>query len=82
MKSVFSLVGLVVVLTVVGVLVKRQTAALPTAQSTLSASPQPATGVPGSGSPEPATTPRNQVNQVKEKMDQLMQQPRTIPEKE
>jgi hypothetical protein len=48
----------------------------------LSGSTQPATGVSGSGSTAPATTPRNQVNQVKEQMDQLMQQPRTMPEKE
>ena len=82
MKSVFSMVGLVVMLAVVGVLVKRQMAALPTTQSTLSGSTQPATGVSGSGSTAPATTPRNQVNQVKEQMDQLMQQPRTMPEKE
>ena len=82
MKSVFSMLGLVVVLAVVGVLVKRQMAALPTTQSTLFGSTQPATGVSGSGSPAPATTPRNQVNQVKEQMDQLMQQPRTMPEKE
>jgi hypothetical protein len=82
MKSVFSMVGLVVVLAVVGALVKRQMAALPTTQSTLSGSTQPATGVSGSGSTAPATTPRNQVNQVKEQMDQLMQQPRTMPEKE
>ena len=82
MKSVFSMVGLVVVLAVVGVLVKRQMAALPTTQSTLSGSTQPATGVSGSGSPATATTLRNQVNQVKEQMDQLMQQPRTMPEKE
>ena len=82
MKSVFSMVGLVVVLAVVGALVKRQMAALPTTQSTLSGSTQPATGVSGSGSPAPATTPHNQINQVKEQMDQLMQQPRTMPEKE
>ena len=82
MKSVFSMVGLVVVLAVVGVLVKRQMAVLPTTRSTLSGSTQPATGVSGSGSTAPATTPRNQVNQVKEQMDQLMQQPRTMPEKE
>ena len=82
MKSVFSMVGLVVVLAVVGVLVKRHMAVLSTTQSTLTGSTQPATGVSGSGSPAPATTPHNQINQVKEQMDQLMQQPRTMPEKE
>lgn len=74
MKAVFSVVGLVVVLAIVGVLVKRQGGAFTARQSPAVVAPQSAAG--GTG------TPRNQVEQVRQAVDQLMQQPRTMPDKE
>lgn len=74
MKAVFSVVGLVVVLAIVGVLVKRQGGAFTARQSPAVVAPQSAAGSTG--------TPRNQVEQVRQAVDQLMQQPRTMPDKE
>lgn len=76
MKSLFSLVGLLLVLAIVAVLVKRQTASL--------APGKPAVVQPGHASNPalpslPTGTPQNQVDQVKKALDQAMQA-RPIPD--
>ena len=66
MRAVFSIVGLVVVLAIVGVLVKKQVSAgvAPTA----------------SGMPGTAATPQQQVQQFKNAAEAAMQQARPMPE--
>lgn len=66
MRAVFSIVGLVVVLAIVGVLVKKQ----------VSAGVAPTTaGMPGS-----AATPQQQVQQFQKAAEAAMQQARPMPE--
>ena len=72
MKSIFSLVGLLLVLAIVAVLVKRQMAVTTTARpavaqpgnTTITAPALPAT---------PTVSPQNQVDQVKKALDQAVQ---------
>ena len=66
MRAVFSIVGLVVVLAIVGVLVKKQ----------VSAGVAPTTaGMPGT-----VTTPQQQVQQFQKAAEAAMQQARPMPE--
>ena len=75
MRGMFGLIGLVIVLALVGVLVKKQMAATPAPMPALQGTPAPATG-----------TVRDQSQQiqqqVKEQMDSLMQQARPMPDEE
>lgn len=73
LKAMFGVVGLVVVLAIVGLLVKRQSGVI---------APQNATSTAGQTVDMPTGTPRNQVEQVKQTVEQLTQQPRAMPDKE
>lgn len=81
MKSVFGLIGLVVALAIVGLVVKKQLAA----QGAMMASPA-AAGASGAGAARatPPATVREQSlqtqQQVRDQVQQLMQQPRPMPE--
>jgi hypothetical protein len=76
MKGVFGLVGLLLALVVVGVVVKKQL------DSTSQRVPALAPAVPGGVASAPATTVREQSQQVqkqyKQAVDGLMQQPRPM----
>jgi hypothetical protein len=76
MKGVFGLVGLLLALVIVGVVVKKQL------DSTSQRVPALAPAVPGGVASEPATTVREQSQQVqqqyKQAVDGLMQQPRPM----
>jgi len=75
MKSMFSLLGLLLVLAIVAVLVKRQSAGF-AASSAVAAKPvASARDVPAM----PTGTPPHQVDQVKKTLDQAMQS-RSMPE--
>lgn len=68
MRAVFSIVGLLVVLAIVGVLVKKQ----------LGAGVAPP--VAGSTAPGAARTPQQQVQQFQKAAEGAMQQPRAMPD--
>ena len=68
MRAVFTVLGLVVVLAVVGVLAKKQ----------LGAGVAPG-GTQAEGAP-PAATPKQQVQQVEQAVQGVMQQARPMPE--
>jgi hypothetical protein len=76
MKGVFGLVGLLLALVIVGVVVKKQL------DSTSQRVPALAPAVPGGVASAPATTVREQSQQVqqqyKQAVDGLMQQPRPM----
>jgi len=76
MKGVFGLVGLLLALAIVGVVVKRQL------DSTSQRVPALAPAAPGGAASAPATTVREQSQQVqqqyKQAVDGLMQQPRPM----
>jgi hypothetical protein len=72
MRGIFSVVGLLVVLAIVGVLVKKQLGG--------GSGSAAASAVPGAAAPAP--TPQQQVNQVKQQVEGLMQQARPMPEDE
>jgi hypothetical protein len=67
MRAVFSIVGLVLVLAIVGVVAKKQMSA--------GVAPQ-VSGTPGG----PAATPQQQVQQFKQAAEAAMQQARPMPE--
>jgi hypothetical protein len=67
MRAVFSIVGLVLVLAIVGVVAKKQMSA--------GVAPQ-VSGAPGG----PAATPQQQVQQFKQAAEAAMQQARPMPE--
>ncbi len=67
MRAVFSIVGLVVVLAIVGVLAKKQLSA--------GVAPQAAGTMPGT-----TMTPQQQVQQFQKAAEAAMQQPRPQPE--
>ena len=75
MRGMFGLIGLVIVLALVGVLIKKQMAVTQAPEPALQGTPAPATG-----------TVRDQSQQiqqqVKEQMDSLMQQARPMPDEE
>lgn len=69
MKAIFSIVGLLIVLAIIGVTAKKQ----------LSSGVSPAATV--SGAPTPAGTPKQQVDQFQQAVQGAMQQtPRTTPD--
>ncbi|GAC1541453.1 MAG: hypothetical protein NVS2B4_20580 [Ramlibacter sp.] len=69
MRAVFSLVGLLVVVVIVGMVARKQLAAIaPTA-------PVPAAGVPPS-----AMTPKNQVEAARVAAEAALQAPRAMPD--
>ena len=77
MKGVFGLVGLLLALAIVGVVVKKQL------DSTSQRVPALTPAVPGSAAPAPAATVREQsqqVQQYKQAVEGLMQQPRPMPD--
>lgn len=69
MRMLLSLVGLVVALAIVGVLVKKQMAAV---------APTPASGQPAAQTP--AQQSRQVQRQVQQQVESLMQQPRPLPD--
>jgi hypothetical protein len=73
MKSMFSLVGLLLVLAIVGVLFKRQTA--PVAHPPQATGAQHNTATPSTPAlpTPPSGTPQQQVDQVKKALDQAVQ---------
>jgi hypothetical protein len=76
MKGLFSLVGLLLALGLAAVLVKRQMAAPHSAPATAAVSPS---APPDAAPALPTGTPQNQVDQVKQSVDQLMKA-RTVPD--
>jgi hypothetical protein len=70
MRAVFTIVGLVAVLAIVGVLAKKQ----------LGAGVAPRTTAEGTVVPGTAATPQQQVQQFKQAADAAMQQARPMPE--
>lgn len=77
MRFLFSFLGILLVVAVVGLLAKKQFASLSEAQR-----PLPAAGrsAPGQEGMAPVGTPQQQVRQVGEAVQNLMQQPRAMPE--
>ena len=69
MRAIFTIVGLVVVLAIVGVLAKKQLGA--------GGAPQAADGA---GAAAPAGTPQQQVQQFQKAAESAMQQPRPMPD--
>ena len=70
MRAVFTIVGLVVVLGIVGVLAKKQ----------LTAGVAPRTTAEGTVVPGTTATPQQQVQQFQKAAEAAMQQPRPLPE--
>jgi hypothetical protein len=72
MRAIFSVLGLLVVLAIVGVLAKKQ----------LGAGVAPARVDPGTGvaAPAPAATPQQQVKQFEQAVNGAMQQARPMPD--
>ena len=70
MRAVFTIVGMVVVLAVVGVLAKKQ----------MSAGVAPRTTAEGAVVPGTAATPQQQVQQFQKAAEAAMQQARPMPE--
>jgi hypothetical protein len=71
MRAIFSVVGLLLVVAIVGLLAKKQ----------LTSVPAPAvTGAPPAGVVDPAGTPRQQVQQFQQAVQESMQSPRTMPD--
>ena len=68
MRGIFTIVGLLVVLAIVGITAKKQ----------LHAGVAPA--VPGSTASAPAATPQQQVQQYKSAVEAALQQPRPAPD--
>jgi hypothetical protein len=71
MKAIFSVVGLLVVVLVVGLLAKKQLSA--------GVAPPPQPGTPA-GITAPAGTPQQQVKQFEQAVNGAMQQARPMPE--
>jgi predicted membrane-bound mannosyltransferase len=69
MKAIFSVLGLLVVVAIVGVLAKNQ----------LSAGSAPRTGAPTEAA-VPAGTPKQQMQQVEQSVQGVMQQARPMPD--
>jgi hypothetical protein len=70
MRALFGIVGLLLVVAIVGLLAKKQLAGVAGPVAT-----------PGSTAGAPAVPPAQRVDQVKQTVDNLMQQaPRTIPD--
>lgn len=76
MRFLFSVLGILLVVAIVGLLAKRQFTGLHDAQRSGPASSQP---VPDDGQ-RPTGTPKQQVQQVEKAVQDLMQRPRPMPE--
>lgn len=75
MKGMFSVLGLLLVVALVGLLAKRQFSEMGRAPAA------PALTAPASEVPAlPAGTPQQQMRQVQQSVEALMQQPRPMPE--
>jgi len=70
MRAIFSVVGLLLVVMIVGLLAKKQ----------LTSVPAPAGTGPSAGVVAPAGTPRQQVQQFQQAVQESMQQPRPMPD--
>ena len=76
MKGIFSVLGLLLVVAIVGLLAKRQFSDMSRA-----AAPPPAVAAPGADPIRvPSGTPQQQVRQVEQAVQGLMQQARPMPE--
>lgn len=72
MKAIFSVLGLLIVLGIVGVLAKKQlTTAVPQSLPNARAA--------ASGQGAQPVTPQQQINQMKQGLEQTLQQPRPVP---
>lgn len=71
MRAVFGVLGLLVVVAIIGVLAKKQMGA--------GVAP-PARTVPGVAAPDPAATPKQQVEQFQKAVEGVVQQPRAMPD--
>ncbi len=76
MRFLFSVLGILFVVAVVGLLAKKQFASLSDAQRSAPASSRV---VPSEGA-QPTGPPAHQVQQVEKAVQNLMQQPRPMPE--
>jgi hypothetical protein len=73
MRAIFSVVGLLLVVAIIGLLAKKQLTGGP--------APAPASGSTGTaGVVAPAGTPKQQVQQFQRAVQDTMQQPRPMPE--
>jgi hypothetical protein len=69
MRALFSVVGLLIVVAIIGMIAKKQlTAIAPTAPVTVS------------GAPAPAMSPQNQVQAMKQAAEAALQTPRPMPD--
>jgi hypothetical protein len=71
MRAIFSVVGLLLVVAIVGLLAKKQLTSVP---------PPAVTGAPPAGVATPAGTPRQQVQQFQQAVQESMQSPRAMPD--
>lgn len=71
MRAIFSILGLLFVVAIVGVLAKKQLGS--------GVAPPAATAVPGTA-PVPAATPKQQVQQFQQAVEGAVQQPRAMPD--
>jgi hypothetical protein len=69
MRAVFSVIGLLLVVAIVGMVAKKQLAAI-----------APTAPVTASGAPLPASTPQNQVQAAKLAAEAALQTPRAMPD--
>jgi hypothetical protein len=76
MKGMFTVLGLLLVVAIVGILAKKQFGDMGRASAPASAASSPATG----GIAPPTGTPQQQVRQVEQAVQGMMQQPRPMPE--
>lgn len=76
MRGMFTVLGLLLVVAIVGVLVKKQFGSMAGAPA-----PRPGAASPAPGEPAlPSGTPQQQVRQVEQAVQGLMQQARPMPE--
>lgn len=71
MRAIFSVVGLLLVVLIVGLLAKKQLAGVPAPA---------AAGGPAAGVAVPAGSPKAQVQQFQQAVQESMQQPRPMPD--
>lgn len=77
MRTLFTLVALVLALAVVGLLVRQQLARVAPASGAMSSAPGVAPPMAGAVSAQP---PTQQVQQVQQAVEALVQQPRSLPD--
>jgi hypothetical protein len=71
MRAVFSIVGLLIVVAVIGLLAKKQMQSVP------AASPMPGASQGTAAGP---VTPKQQIDQMKQGLEATLQQPREMPD--